>query len=839
MERGGEWSVGAWTRATVHHNVSYIRPATERSEDRLTCWSPPLPNVREGPTQQNPSNPPLFNLSQVDSQTLFLEGFRIGRKKASHRDLKTGSITVKSRQLPGKGLFKKTFGSRGPSNNSGANQQGSSSTTSAPGGSSGMTRSSSQPLILDSIGTAYFPNHPLDDLIDTIFETFPDIRTAIVHDRDLLRLKHLSSDCGMNKNLVSQYLRQTDECASLAFLSSDFPFEDLGLLIAREAAIHNAATAHSLALTNKRLYATCNPILYQSVKIDSVNNLDRFIWTLSSSRLLAQHVRQLWITIGASIKPDAFKHCVNLSTFGMTTLHEDHPGQLNLPSSVTELFCDPGHFTPTLPPYNPEHTIFENVTRLYMMTKLKKTDVWAWLQQAFIPNLQTLALEFNEGGSFLDAGREMSRLARLHLPTMNIPRVALCIFLLFTKSGVLPALDQILADLSDGSFDPRVVLGTIFPKKRHHPTGYLLNVARDSFPVDFTSHNITSIWDQGQAMITRRKLTGKYPIAYYEQVRLDLKYLHIGWAAAVAFSRDGRFIVSSTRCHHVCLWDADTYKSIAVMKHRGRVMSIAFSPCSRWIVAGSDDSTLCLWDTTSIQTVGGAFVGHREPVTSVGFSPDSRTIVSGSKDRTIRCWDVATRQEIGEPLIGHDGDITSVAFAPDGNTVVSASSDTTIRLWENIYTRWRDSHVLRGHVDPVTSVSFSPDGQRVVSGSADSTIRVWDIGFHVITNKPLCGHSGEVTNVTFTPNGSMIASRSRDNTIRVWDSSTLQEKCSLILNSAQNEEITSIAFSPDGVTLAWGSSGPISPHLHKDVDFDLSECTCESLFNYCNKNKTR
>jgi WD40 repeat protein len=69
---------------------------------------------------------------------------------------------------------------------------------------------------------------------------------------------------------------------------------------------------------------------------------------------------------------------------------------------------------------------------------------------------------------------------------------------------------------------------------------------------------------------------------------------------------------------------------------------VAFSSDGKRIVSGSDDKTLRLWDATTGQPIGPPLQGHTESVTSVAFSPDGRRIVSGSDDNTLRLWDLDT-----------------------------------------------------------------------------------------------------------------------------------------------------------------------------------------------------
>lgn len=77
------------------------------------------------------------------------------------------------------------------------------------------------------------------------------------------------------------------------------------------------------------------------------------------------------------------------------------------------------------------------------------------------------------------------------------------------------------------------------------------------------------------------------------------------------------------------------------------VYDVAFSPDGKAIITGSADKTARLWDTETGQQLK-VLSGHEDLVLSVRFSPDGRSVATTSSDQTTRIWPVLPR---GQDLI--------------------------------------------------------------------------------------------------------------------------------------------------------------------------------------------
>jgi WD40 repeat protein len=200
---------------------------------------------------------------------------------------------------------------------------------------------------------------------------------------------------------------------------------------------------------------------------------------------------------------------------------------------------------------------------------------------------------------------------------------------------------------------------------------------------------------------------------------------------AVAFSPDGRHLVTGRLNGAVQVWDARTGQPVGtgtLGTHDREIRGIVFTRDGKHLASASPDGEVKLWDATHLDTKQEPRLTLRaripRPSLNVAFSPDGRRLATGGDDNTVKIWDVQTGQEL-QTLRGHSGEVYTVAFSPDGRWVASGGEDSTVKVWNSHTGKLLRS--FRGHTGLVSSVAFSPDGRRLVSGSRDSTAKVWDL----------------------------------------------------------------------------------------------------------------
>lgn len=150
------------------------------------------------------------------------------------------------------------------------------------------------------------------------------------------------------------------------------------------------------------------------------------------------------------------------------------------------------------------------------------------------------------------------------------------------------------------------------------------------------------------------------------------------------------------------------------------------------------------------------------------------------------------------------GAVNSVAISPDGGLVAAAANEGGVRLYD------AQSGKLVRVIDGVgdRSLAFTPDGKRLAGGGfhMDKLIGIYDVA----TGKrlqTLAGHTEwEVDACVISPDGKLLASAGVDRQVLVWDLDTGELRHRL---QSQSSRLPTLAFSPDGATLAGGGYGAI------------------------------
>ncbi len=268
----------------------------------------------------------------------------------------------------------------------------------------------------------------------------------------------------------------------------------------------------------------------------------------------------------------------------------------------------------------------------------------------------------------------------------------------------------------------------------------------------------------------------------------------------VAFSKDGKRILSGSLDRRACIWDAQSQKKLLTLQgHGSLIWNVAYGPRNRYVYTAGWDGIAKMWDARTGKHIRDFSNPNRIDFNGLDVSPDGRTLLTGSDDGVVRLWDVKTGKSLKQ-MRGHGGLVYGVAFSPDGRKALTGGGvDRTMILWD--LKTGKALKRMQGFQGQLRSVAFSPDGRTAV-GSGEQTLRLWDLRTGKVIRE-FRGHNGQIYAVAFSPDGRRLITGAIDNTIRYWDVSTGKQ-----LHGFNNAggAIYSIAFSPGGGRVVSGGS---------------------------------
>jgi len=112
---------------------------------------------------------------------------------------------------------------------------------------------------------------------------------------------------------------------------------------------------------------------------------------------------------------------------------------------------------------------------------------------------------------------------------------------------------------------------------------------------------------------------------------------------------------------------------------------------------------------------------------------------------------------------------------------------------------------MRGHTREVRGVVHLPDGRHIITCSLDASLRLWDLesGAQIGNNWQDDGDQAGVLTIALSPNGKTLASGSSSGIVKLWD---IETRKVTVKWTGHTNRVWSVRWSADGMCVASGSS---------------------------------
>lgn len=315
------------------------------------------------------------------------------------------------------------------------------------------------------------------------------------------------------------------------------------------------------------------------------------------------------------------------------------------------------------------------------------------------------------------------------------------------------------------------------------------------------------------------------PLPTGAEMRLGTTRLrHGGTVNGVAFSPDGKSLVSLAWTHQIRIWDVKTARQRRKLTgvQNESFFAAAYSPDGALLACVGERGLVHLFATDTGEELIRKAV-HEDRVFGVAFAPDGNTFASAGGDGNIVIWDVATgKQKRSFKAAGRVYDSHPVAFSPDGAWLASGARGV-VNLWALTKANKNQSIQTEGR-RAIYSLHFTPDGKSLISsgyhyktqklpdgtrvGRSVGSLDAWDVKTRKKLRSfrdgksPLTGGS-----TALSKDGKTLASVHRDR-ICIWDPKTGKLRRSIReYSNAYIARTHGAALSPDGKIVAVRGSG--------------------------------
>lgn len=308
---------------------------------------------------------------------------------------------------------------------------------------------------------------------------------------------------------------------------------------------------------------------------------------------------------------------------------------------------------------------------------------------------------------------------------------------------------------------------------------------------------------------------------------------HAGPVLALAYTEDGKILVSGGFDSNLMIWDG-LYASLkgVIQGDYDKIFDIEMIDSSTAVTANYG-GLIAFWKIIPIKTEGQAKLlekrrVHLDLVTSLAYDSEKELLVSGSWDGLVKVSKVHPSHEVlcqsreffkkvadsEEEIDSQSPEEKQVSVNPEEKIAFAVVGVEVDAQNGNSYFARRNGQVIKidtsdcrelkgaqGHKGVITGMTINSTRTHLAIFGEDHTVSIFNVK-SMRKEALLEGHNAAVISGAFSPDGNFLATGGRDNTIILWD---IKSKKKLYSIAAHTGTVSALLFHPSGKHLASGS----------------------------------
>lgn len=271
----------------------------------------------------------------------------------------------------------------------------------------------------------------------------------------------------------------------------------------------------------------------------------------------------------------------------------------------------------------------------------------------------------------------------------------------------------------------------------------------------------------------------------------------------VAFSPDGKHVLSASQGTPVHTWDVETGKKVEGIDHKKPTGGLGFSPDGKWLSI-TEAHQVNLWNWETQQQVISLKVKAKELLEGRAvYVPGANRAAAVSSFGAAHVWDTSEGKVVAD-IREDDVVIQAVALSADGKHLYTGDGKGRLQVWD--YNNGKAIATFDNHHVQINCLAISPDGKTLAAGGGggsqrfDFSISLWNIEGDKLQPLTPGARPGPATGMDVSRDGKTIAMAHANEMLTVWDRQTgeLRHK----RKRASQVAHCGVAFSPDGKWLA-------------------------------------